>query len=257
VCLDLVLVVFYHDAGREIRAHIYGYIAPVRHVQVMANVVGAGLCIALSPAIARLTTIRFTLLAPFLFMMITFAAFQSRQSLGDLVALFAIGLLGIFLRRFDWSRPAFLIGFVLSTQAENYSFQAFQIARSKFRIGTVTGLEYILSPIVIVLIIITVISIVIGIRQAKSIMSEGDVPVGGKRAPFIFLICVTVYFVTSYFNAAAITILTDRIFPMTISFVATIACLALMCFMAGSLHRDFPPGLLQAFVELPWPLGGI
>lgn len=305
----------------------------------LANVVGAGLCIALSPAIARLTTIRFTLLAPFLFMMITFAAFQSRQSLGDLVALFAVGLLGIFLRRFDWSRPAFLIGFVLSTQAENYSFQAYQIARHKFRIGTGTGLEYIFSPIVLVLIVITVISIVVGIRQAKSIMSEGDVPVGGKRAPLIFLICVTVYFVISYFNAAAITILTDRIFPMAISFVATVACLALIirmirapetdnvfadreasgedadapygfwgtmawfatllvlsslfgfiialavflviflrvraqcswlktliltasgialiCFMAGSLHRDFPPGLLQAFVELPWPLGGI
>jgi TctA family transporter len=194
----------------------------------LANVVGAGLCIALSPAIARLTTIRFTLLAPFLFMMITFAAFQSGQSLGDLVALFAVGLLGIFLRRFDWSRPAFLIGFVLSTQAENYSFQAYQIAMSKFRIGTGTGLEYIFSPIVLVLIVITVISIVVGIRQAKSIMSEGDVPVGGKRAPLVFLICVTVYFVISYFNAAAITIQTDRIFPMTISFVATVACLALV-----------------------------
>ena len=58
---------------------------------------------------------------------------------GDLVALFAIGLLGIFMRRFDWSRPAFLIGFVLSTQAENYSFQAYQIAMSKFRLGPASG----------------------------------------------------------------------------------------------------------------------
>jgi putative tricarboxylic transport membrane protein len=305
----------------------------------LANVVGAGLCIALSPAIARLTTIRFTLLAPFLFMMITFAAFQSRQSLGDLVALFGIGLLGVFLRRFDWSRPAFLIGFVLSSQAENYSFQAYQITMSKFRTGTSVGLEYIFSPIVMVLIVVTVISIFVGIRQAKAIMSEGQVPIGGKRAPLIFLICVTAYFVISYFNAAAITIQTDRIFPMTISFVATAACVALLvrtirapgtdtvfadreasgedaeaphglwgtmawfgallvlssllgfilalglflvtfiriraqcswvktlvltaggialiCFMAGMLHRDFPPGLLQTLVDLPWPLGGI
>ncbi len=42
----------------------------------LANVVGAGLCIALSGGIARLTTIRFTLLAPFLFMLIAFAAFR-------------------------------------------------------------------------------------------------------------------------------------------------------------------------------------
>jgi len=255
------------------------------------------------------------------------------------VALFAIGLLGIFLRRFDWSRPAFLIGFVLSTQAENFSFQAYQIAMSKFRRGADIGLEYIFSPIVIVLLIITVVSIVVGIRQAKSIMSEGEVPVGRKRAPFVFLLFVTAYFVISYFNAAAITIQTDRIFPMTISFVATIACLllligmirapktdaifadreaagedaeaphglwktlawfasllilssllgfilalalfliafikvragvswiktfiltaggiALMCFMAGALNRDFPPGILQSIVDLPWPLGGL
>jgi hypothetical protein len=25
--------------------------------------------------------------------------------------------------------------------------------------------------------------------------------------------------------------------------------------MAGWLHRDFPPGLMQEFVRLPWPLG--
>ena len=63
-------------------------------------------------------------------MVIVFAAFQSRQSLGDLVALMAVGVLGIFLRRFDWSRPAFLIGFVLSSQAEGFANQAHQIAAS-------------------------------------------------------------------------------------------------------------------------------
>ena len=77
--------------------------------------------------ISRLTTIRFTLLAPFLFMMISFAAFQSRQSLGDLIALFVVGILGIFMRRFDWSRPAFLIGFVLSNPVEKFTNQAFQM----------------------------------------------------------------------------------------------------------------------------------
>ena len=328
-----------YDAGPQLITNRLDITYTVVWSLAFANVIGAGLCILLSPGIARLTTIRFTLLAPFLFMMITFAAFQSGQSLGDLVALFAIGLLGIFLRRFDWSRPAFLIGFVLSSQAENFSFQAYQIAMSKFRRGADVGLEYIFSPIVIVLLVITVVSIIIGIRQAKSIMSEGEVPVGRKRAPLIFLLFVSLYFVTSYFDAAAITMQTDRIFPMTVSFIATVSSLlllirmirapetdvvfadreasgedaeaphglwktlswfaallvlssllgfilalaiflmafirirasqswgnsllftvggiALMCFMAGALNRDFPPGLLQTFVELPWPLGGL
>jgi hypothetical protein len=33
------------------------------------------------------------------------------------------------------------------------------------------------------------------------------------------------------------------------------ACgIGFMCFMAGALNRDFPPGLLQDMVNLPWPL---
>ncbi len=140
----------------------------------LANVVGAGLCIALSGGIAKLTTIRFTLLAQFLFMMISFAAFQSRQTPWDLVALFAIGLLGIFLRRFDWSRPEVLIGFVLSNQAENFSNMANQVAGARFRRGFEQGFEYIASPtvIVILILILTVISVVVGIRRAKQILLE-------------------------------------------------------------------------------------
>lgn len=302
----------------------------------LANVIGAGLCIVLSGGIAKLTTIRFTLLAPFLFMMISFAAFQSRQSLGDLAALLAIGLLGIMLRRFDWSRPAFLIGFVLSNQAENFSFQAYQIAASKFRRGTDIGLEYIFSPIVLVVLAVTVISVIVGIKQAKEILPEGEVPTGAKRAPLVFLLFITAYFLISFFDAQAISLTTDRIFPMTISFVAVLSCFALLIrmtrttetdvifadreasgedadaphglwstlawfagllalasllgfilallvflvaflriraglgwprtliltalgigfisFLAGTLNRDFPPGLLQAYFDLPWPL---
>ena len=29
--------------------------------------------------------------------------------------------------------------------------------------------------------------------------------------------------------------------------------IAFMCFLAGTLGRDFPPGLLQEYVDLPWP----
>ncbi|MEM8872256.1 MAG: tripartite tricarboxylate transporter permease, partial [Pseudomonadota bacterium] len=303
----------------------------------LANVVGTVICIMASGGIARLTTIRFALIAPFLFMIISFAAFQSGQNLMDLVALFAIGFLGILMRRFDWSRPAFLIGFVLSNPAENYANQALQIAQSRFRNGFGEGLEYIFSPIVIVLLIITVLSVVIGLRQAKNIMAEGDVNSGSKRAPFLFLIALTAYIAYAFYDAASIPSYSrDRVFPMFVSSVCLVGCAALiirmmlrpetdtifadrevsgedagaayglwptlawfvgllvltsllgfilalalflfafmrlragvsagaaalytvagiafMCVMAGLLNRDFPPGLLQEYVALPWPL---
>jgi TctA family transporter len=301
----------------------------------LANVVGTLICIAASGGIARLTSIPFALLAPFLFMIISFAAFQSGENLMDLVALFAIGLLGIMMRRFDWSRPAFLIGFVLSNPAENYANQAVQIAQSRFRKSFEEGLDYIFSPIVIVLIIITVISVVLGLRQAKTIMAEGAVESGSKRAPMIFMGVVLAFLVVAYLNAWSIPDYAwrDAVFPKFVAGVAIAGALVLvvrmmlrpetdaifadreasedsahglwptlawfagllvltallgfilalalflfafiwrragrspafaaayaavgiafMCVLAGLLNRDFPAGLLQTMVELPWPL---
>lgn len=303
----------------------------------LANVVGTLICIGASGGIARLTTIPFALLAPFLFMIISFAAFQSGQDLMDLVALFAIGLLGIMMRRFDWSRPAFLIGFVLSNPAETYANQAVQIAQSRFRRGFEDGIDYIFSPIVIVLVIITVLSVVIGLRQAKTIMAEGAVESGSKRAPLIFLAAILTYMLVAFTNAAMIPdyAAADRVFPRFVGGVTILALLVLlvqmmlrpethalfadrevtdadvnahglwhtlawfagllvlsallgfilalaiflfafmrfragrgtgfaalytavgigfMCGMAALLNRDFPQGLLQSYVDLPWPL---
>ena len=68
-------------------------------------VAGAGECHWNDPVyravgqIARITNIRFALIAPFIFMIISFAAFQSGQNLMDLAALFTIGFLGIMMRR--------------------------------------------------------------------------------------------------------------------------------------------------------------
>lgn len=304
----------------------------------LANVVGTLICISASGGIARLTAIPFALLAPFLFMIIAFAAFQSGQDILDLAALFGIGLLGIMLRRFDWSRPAFLIGFVLSNPAETYTNQAVQIASSRFRRGLEDGLDYIFSPIVIVLIIITVISVVLGLRQAKNIMAEGQVQAGTKRAPMIFLLVILGYLLIAFTNASLIPdyAAADRVFPRFVAGVTiigavillvqmiirpetdpmfadreaqeaktnahglwptlawfaglliltalagfilalavflmlflwiragrtrlfaalyTIAGIVFLCLLAGALNRDFPSGLLQQVVTLPWPLG--
>ena len=304
----------------------------------LANVIGTLICIAASGGIAKLTSIRFALLAPLLFMVISFAAFQSGQDLMDLFALFAFGLLGIMMRRFDWSRPAFLIGFVLSDPAETYANQATQIANSRFRKGFGEGIEYIFSPIVIVLIAVTAISIVIGLRQAKNIAPEGHVESGSRKAPLVFLLAILGYIVAAYLNASLIPDYSsaDRVFPKFVASVGivgglvlfaqmllkpethplfadretsesgdrgygfwstlawfagllaltsvvgfilalaaflmcfisiragksiifsagyTAAGIAFICILASLLNRDFPPGLIQSYFTLPWPLG--
>ena len=40
----------------------------------------------------------------------------------------------------------------------------------------------------------------------------------------------------------------------TMAGIYTVCSIAFMMFMAWVLNREFPPGLLQHLLELPWPL---
>src|SRR5690606_21050200 len=90
----------------------------------LANIIGAGACLIFAKQVARLTTINYVYLAPFMIMIISFASFQATRAFGDLAILFVIGLLAVVLRRFGWLRPAFPIGFVLADGSEPYLYQA-------------------------------------------------------------------------------------------------------------------------------------
>lgn len=327
------------EVGQVMLKDNLNYTYAIVWLLALANVFGTIMCIGLSGRIARITHIRFALIAPFIFMVIAFAAFQSGQNLLDLAALFAIGFLGIMMRRFDWSRPAFLIGFVLANPVENYSNNANQIAGIRFRESFEAGMTYIASPIVITLIVITAISVVVGLRQAKNIRAEGEVSSGTKRAPVTFLLVIIGFVGFALYNTATIPsyAFVDAVFPVTIAsasllcgvvllvqmhlrpesdalfadreqetdpdkwnryslwptlawfagllFMTSLAgfILALgvflmaffrwragvswgrtvilsaagvlfMCVMAWVLKRDFPPGFLQHYFTLPWPL---
>ncbi|MCG7598289.1 tripartite tricarboxylate transporter permease [Halomonas sp. McH1-25] len=96
----------------------------------LANIVGAGLCLGLAGPVASLTRVRFTILAPLITVLILFAAYQATRATGDLVALAVVGAVGVLFKKANWSRPAFLIGFVLAPGAETYFYQAVQFQGS-------------------------------------------------------------------------------------------------------------------------------
>jgi putative tricarboxylic transport membrane protein len=98
----------------------------------IANVIGAGICLFLARPIARLTLVPFVLLAPFMIVIVYFAAFQATRSWEDLIALFALGIAGMYMKRFGWSRPAFLIGYVLSIRLDAAVYQSIQVYGATF-----------------------------------------------------------------------------------------------------------------------------
>ena len=332
------MILLGYDAGPQMITNDLHITYTVVWSLALANVFGAGLCLFLSGGIAKLTTVRFPLLVPFLFMMIAFAAFQSKQTSWDLVALVGISILGIFMRRFDWSRPAFLIGFVLSDQAEVYTYQVVQVANSKFSQGDAIGWGYVLSPIVITLIVITVVSVWLGARQAGSLHQPKTEYNWNKIPAVLFAAFLGLFMLVALIDGTMVWTMTDKVFPITIATVGlaasvlllvnmrrqadtsnlfydreigedeksaphglwpmlgwfvsllalnaafgfviaislffiiflkvqakiswarililTVCGVGFLVFMASMLNREFPSGLLQDMVELPWPLRG-
>jgi TctA family transporter len=132
----------------------------------IASVVGAFICFLLAAPISRLTFVPFNLIAPAMIMLICFAAFQARRDMTDLLVLFSLGVLGIFLRRFGWPRPAFLIGFVLSGQVEAYLYQAVQF----------NGWGFLTRPGVLIIGALAVVSLLMAVRSRVS--EDGAVDLG-------------------------------------------------------------------------------
>jgi putative tricarboxylic transport membrane protein len=93
----------------------------------LANIAGAVICIALSNPIARVTTVPFSFLAPILLVFICFAAYQATKDIGDLFTVLFFGICGMFMKRYGWSRPALLIGFVLAPRMEASSYQVINL----------------------------------------------------------------------------------------------------------------------------------
>jgi putative tricarboxylic transport membrane protein len=135
----------------------------------LANIFGAGTCLLMASQIAKLTTIRYALIAPFMFGLIFFAAFQANREWGDLIMLMVLGTLGVYMKRFGWPRPALLIGYVLSTRVET----------SIYHTATTYGLSFLSHPIVIILILLTAISIIAAVRYKPA---QGKITEDGVHA---------------------------------------------------------------------------
>ncbi len=149
----------------------------------VANIVGAGISIALASQIAKLTTIRYTLIAPFMFGLIFFASFQATRQWGDLIALMIVGIVGVYMKRFGWPRPALLIGYVLSNQVE----------KSIYHVTATVGWDLFTHPIVVVLIGLILFSIFAAVRFRPTptrITDDGPHAAKGiaPQAAFTFLI---------------------------------------------------------------------
>ncbi len=290
----------------------------------IANVMGTAICFVTSPLIARLTTVRFGLIAPFMVCVVCFGAFNTNRELADLLLLLGIGVLGLLMRRFGWPRPPFVVGFVLAHPMETYLYQAIQF----------NGFGLLTRPGVLIIAAMIMVFVALGIRQRKLAEREDDTPEAPSRLPqALFALVPVAIFALTLWDASRHSLL-GALFPAAVagamlliavpvaatmfaarslgslghdeeagakpehggfwtylgwfaalvggsalvgfllanlvfflaflrvaarcSWVTTVVLTAIatggLVFVADILVLDFPAGLLQEVVELPWPL---
>jgi TctA family transporter len=88
----------------------------------IANILGSGVCFAFSGQLAKLATLRYTLIMPIVLSLIYIGAFEATRNWGDLYSLLFFGMLGWAMKHFRWPRPPLILGVVLGGIIERYMF---------------------------------------------------------------------------------------------------------------------------------------
>jgi hypothetical protein len=221
----------------------------------IANVLGAALCILISPGVARLTTLPYVYVAPFMLMIIFFASFQATTDWGDILTLLGIGVLGIYMRRFGWPRPPLLIGFVLAKGAETYLYQAIQFYEW----------SWLWRPGVLTIAAFTLISVWAGSRYGRSTIDEGGE--SGKvrdiRPQLVFGGFVAIAFAYGVYDSLKQSYLA-QLFPLGLSIISlavAVGVLALVKWgpstskLVFDTEADTPPDRPSMEHYLAWMLG--
>jgi putative tricarboxylic transport membrane protein len=199
----------------------------------LANVFGAGLCFLISGQMAKLTEIRFVYLAPYILTVVFFGAFQSTRQWGDLVALFAVGVFATFLRRFGYSRPAFLIGFVLQDNIETLLYQTVQF----YTWSTIAT-----RPLLWVLLAINLVSLWFGLKHRPKLDTEGAATAATARsqvtAQIVFVVTVIALVLFCTYDVWALNFL-GKVTPLTMAFI-TLACALLGLYVLLARDYDHP-----------------
>lgn len=173
----------------------------------IANVFGAVLCILLAGPIAKLTLVRYAFLAPMITVILCFTAFQATRSWGDLITLITLAIFGLYMKRFDWSRPALVVGFVLSPMLEANLYQTAQVY----------GLSFLARPQSMLIAALVLASLGAGVySMVKKGKSDADSVAPRSRTPQLLftgaVACGFVLALVGLLDAAYLT----RIYPLGI-----------------------------------------
>ena len=164
----------------------------------LASVIGALVCFAVTPVLARLTKLPFALIAAPLVLVMVMGAYQSTGTMGDMVMLLLLGLVGWAMKHADWPRAPALVGFVLADPMEQYFWLSNQIH----------GWSWLARPGVIIIILLLVTPLLYRWWKARNVLADSsstddsaDANTGDVRVNFSLSLVLLAVFVWAFVSS--------------------------------------------------------
>jgi putative tricarboxylic transport membrane protein len=123
---------------------------------VVTNIMTVLICLLFLNQLAKVTFVKGSYLIPFLLFLVYLGGFADKNSLGDMMLVLIFGAVGWLMVKFEWSRPALLLGLVLGGIAENNLFIASRIY----------GFSWLWHPGVLIIAFITIAGVAFPYLQA-------------------------------------------------------------------------------------------
>ncbi|MDH5748956.1 MAG: hypothetical protein OEY85_06570, partial [Rhodospirillales bacterium] len=153
---------------------------------------------------------------------------------------------GVFMKRFGWSRPALLIGFVLSEQLEASFYRTIQVY----------AFDFLMRPISFSLLVLSVISAYVAWRNTRMIEKRKQAAEGepeskdslsrSQRLPqIIFALSMAAFLLVNIVDVSKLRFLSNA-FPLTIAGITSVLFLIIIV----NMFRAKPPARLMCDAEL-------
>lgn len=129
---------------------------------VIANMMAAIICMFAADRIAKVALLPGDIMVPLVMVLAGVGAYSFQNSLADIVLLILFGLIGYWMKVFDWPRPVLIIGLVLARIAEKNLLLSLRLFQETF----------FMRPISLVLIAIVIATLVWTIRDRRARRQE-------------------------------------------------------------------------------------
>ncbi|MGH7831151.1 MAG: tripartite tricarboxylate transporter permease [Candidatus Binatia bacterium] len=141
-------------------------------IQGIAGIMGTLIGFLLAAQLAKLAQVRYSVMVPLLFVFLLMGAFSVNRDPADLLVLVLFGLLGYWMKRFGYPRPAMILGLVLGDLMEKYLYRSMMSY----------GFTWLLRPGVIGLLIFAGLSLVLMLRGRLKEKAVTRASLGGSSA---------------------------------------------------------------------------